>query len=285
MIRSVCAVGRALAVLAAIVVAVLHFAALCAVRGRRPTLAERARWLHLLCRRVLKTLNVAVDAMGAMPPSGLLVANHLSYLDIVVFGALAPAVFVAKAEVRSWPLISLMARLGGTIFIDRWKLRRLPAVIAQAEAALRDGALLVVFPESTTTDGSVMLPFRPALFEAAVRSKTNVVASHISYTVEDGRFASELCWWGEVQLLPHLARMFSKESIHAHLRFGSPGSCFAARKAAAAATYAEVAELRGQAAQGHGPASQPSMISVTSAEPTVWQATKAGSSRAEACSE
>src|SRR3974390_1680374 len=73
----------------------------------------RAQWLQQSCRRALRVLNVEVDAHGPIPTSGLLVCNHLSYLDVLVLGALAPAAFVAKREVKSWPILGLFANLPG----------------------------------------------------------------------------------------------------------------------------------------------------------------------------
>ena len=247
MIRTVRVTVRASLIAFGCVLAMLHFSMLSVMRRRALTLKERAHWLHFWCGLALKILRITVECQGELPGSGLLVANHLSYVDIVVFSALVPAIFVAKAEVRSWPLFGTMARLGGSIFIDRWKLRRLPTVIAEAENVLRSGALLIAFPEATTTNGTLLLPFRPALFEAAVRSNTNVTASYISYTLEDGSFAEDMCWWGDVELIPHLIGVFSKKAIRAHVRVGSCGRPFTNRKPAAATNMKEVMELAADA--------------------------------------
>ena len=237
---------RAVVILACLGAALAHIAAL--RMRRRLTVADRTRWLQGWCRRVLRVLGIEVRLHGRMPDSGLLVANHLSYLDILVFGALSPAVFVAKIEVESWAVFGRMARLGGSFFIDRRNLRRLPGVVTQAEAALRSGALLVVFPEATTTDGSSLLRFAPALFEAAVRSQSNVGAAHISYTLADGSFARELCWFGEVKPVRHLANAFAQEKVVADVRLWPERACFSSRKEAAAAARTQVEQL----AQGPG---------------------------------
>lgn len=242
MIGRMRAVARALALLTGALAALAHFAILTAVRRRSLTLDERARWLHAWCRVGLRILGVQLDETGEIPRSGLLAANHLSYLDILVFSAMAPAVFVSKIEVKSWPLFGLMARLGGSLFVDRRRLRCLPGVIAQAEAVLRSGALLVLFPEATTTDGSVLLPFRPPLFEAAVRSGVEVTASRISYTLPDGSFDQAVCWWGDMELLPHLKVVLARQKISAQVRIAT-SSRIADRKVAAALTQVEVLQL------------------------------------------
>lgn len=234
---------RACAILVCLSAAVVAFAFLWLRSGGEPGLPARARWLHRWCRRVLRLMRIDVGVDGRVPEGGLLVSNHLSYLDILTFSAAAPSVFVAKVEVRSWPLFGMMARLGGTIFTDRRRLRQLPRVLAQAEDALRQGVLLVVFPESTTTDGTLLLPFRPAIFEAAVRSGAPVTSAHICYTVEN-EFASELCWWGDVHLMSHVANAFSKRCIGAHVRVWPESHQFTDAKTAAATTQREVLELR-----------------------------------------
>ena len=96
---------RTLTISLSLLYALLEFACLVVIFRRRLTLPERTQWLHRVCRRTLRLLNLSVHVDGELPGSGLLVCNHLSYLDIVVFGALAPCVFVAKVEVYSWPLI------------------------------------------------------------------------------------------------------------------------------------------------------------------------------------
>ena len=232
---------RALVVLACLCAAFVDFGPLAAFR--RPTTPERTRWLQRWCRRVLRVLGIEVRLSGRMPDSGLLVANHLSYLDILVFGALAPTVFVAKMEVRSWAVFGRMARLGGSLFIDRRNLRQVRGIVAAAEAVLRSGALLVVFPEATTTDGSTLLRFAPALFEAAVRAGSEIGAAHISYTLSDGRFGRELCWFGVVKPVRHLANAFAQKRILCELQLWPERRRYASRKEAAASTRAQVEKL------------------------------------------
>ena len=226
MLRTLRIVRKTAAVFAAMMAALAEFALRTSynrlLRGRRDAcVTERTRWLQRWCRRMLKLLAIEVEVRGEMPGAGLLVANHLSYLDILVFGALAPAVFVAKMEVRSWILIGRFARLGGAIFLDRWRLRAWNDVVSRVEAALRTGGLVVAFPEATTTDGGAMLPFRPAMFEAAVRCGSPVTAAHVWYTLEDGGFGRSLCWFGEVQGARHLAGVFGQPTIHALVTIGA----------------------------------------------------------------
>ncbi len=94
----------------------------CFRRGAPPALAlARARCLQRHSRRILRVLGVEVSAGGRVPASGLLVSNHLSYLDVLVLSTITPAVFVAKSEVRGWPVFGWLARRAGTLFIERAK--------------------------------------------------------------------------------------------------------------------------------------------------------------------
>ena len=258
---SALALLRALVILAGLLFAVLQFSLIWIFGGGRVPRPQRTRWLSSWCRFTLRILGIRVEQTERFPASGLVVSNHLSYLDILVFSSLAPAVFVAKIEVKSWPLFGLFTRLGGSFFIDRWKLKKLPAAVAQAEAVLRAGGLLLVFPEATTTDGGALLPFRPALFEAAVRSGTPLTASHVWYTDAEGSFQRELCWFGDVQLAPHVANAFSKTGICAHVTVSRQSRCFASRKIAAAATQEEVQHMNDL---HHGSAEPALAVSATS---------------------
>ncbi len=244
---------RAAAVLLMSFAAMLHYGVLCLRFSGTPPLTRRALWLHKWCKWGLKVLGISLDQYGILPEAGLVVSNHLSYLDILVFSAAQPSIFVAKIEVKSWPLFGLMTRLSGSLFIDRRRLRKLPATVREAEEALRHGVLLVVFPEATTTDGSLLLPFRPAFFQSAVDAQVPVTSAHICYTLEDGRFGTDLCWWGDVDLMPHVVSTFGKRRVQAHLRSATASHRFTDRKMAARITQSEVLELRAQEGP-HAPA-------------------------------
>ena len=113
------------------------FARLKKSSGQSPTLKERAHWLTHACRGVLASLDVRVSAEGAMPEDGLIVSNHLSYLDILCYSSIAPCIFVSKAEVRGWPVFGRLATNGGTIYIDRTSKADAHRVASEIEAALR----------------------------------------------------------------------------------------------------------------------------------------------------
>jgi 1-acyl-sn-glycerol-3-phosphate acyltransferase len=219
----------------------VHFLAL-RLWGKLSTL-ERAQWLHGWCAKALHRLGIELQPQGAFPSRGLLVANHLGYLDILVLSAIHPCVFVSKQEVRSWPLFGLMAKMSGTVFVDRARTSAAHTANVEMSQALAQGAVVVLFPEGTSSDGSKVLPFRPALFDAATKAGANVVSAHISYEVADGSAASDICYWGEMSFLPHLLRLLSRHQIRAQVRFAAETRKFADRKLAARVTYETVASL------------------------------------------
>jgi len=152
-----------------------------------------------------------------MPTSGLLVCNHLSYLDIIVISSLRPCVFVAKRDVKTWPLFGWLASSAGTIFADRTRKLASRAAVDLVLEAIENGVLVVLFPEGTSSDGASVLPFKSALLEPAVGSYCPITAATIDYSLTNGSVADEVCYWRDMTLVPHLLNLFTKPSIEAKL--------------------------------------------------------------------
>jgi lyso-ornithine lipid O-acyltransferase len=173
------------------------------------------------CARIAGRLSLVPATFGALDDSGLIVSNHLTYLDILIYGAVRPFVFVAKCEVRRWPLLGTLASLGGTIFVDRDRSQRVAEAGQQVEQALEDGLAVLLFPEGTSSDGSELLPFRSPLFEPAVRSGARVTAAAIGYHAADA-VERQVTYWGEMVFLPHLFRTLCVRGLAAEICFDSP---------------------------------------------------------------
>ncbi|HKV95793.1 MAG TPA: lysophospholipid acyltransferase family protein [Candidatus Angelobacter sp.] len=240
-------VTRRFAVVGFAVFACLFQYLLNALTGRT-ALLHRMDVLHRWSARVLPWLGVSFAGDGMAPAGGLLVSNHLSYLDILVFSALAPCVFVAKREIKGWPGIGLVATLAGTIYIDRSRPHNTHSIQPQMAAALAGGVRVVLFPEGTSSNGRQVLPFRSSLFQPAIENRTPITAACISYEIEDGDPAVDVCYYGDMVLGTHAARLFSKGGITANLRFGGGARVFTDRKEAARQLYEEVNTLRNQTA-------------------------------------
>ena len=154
-----------------------------------------------------------------MPSSGLLVSNHLSYIDIIVLSSIRPWVFVAKRDVASWPLFGWLARAAGTIFVDRERRFSSPRTVDVIRDAIAGGSVVVIFPEGTSSGGSTVLPFKSALLESAVQLRCPIAAASIDYRLEDGSIAEEVCYWRDMTLVPHLLNLLCKREIRANYSF------------------------------------------------------------------
>jgi len=185
--------------------------------GRR---LARAAWLHRSCRRHLRVYGCTVSFEGPLPTTGLLVSNHLSYLDILVISSITPAVFVSKSEVRRWPLFGWLASLAGTVFIQRARRADVVPVNREIESVLADGVLVVVFPEGTSTNGEAVLPFRSPLLEPVATGTHPIAVGRLHYEVDGGDARNDVCYWGDHTFFPHAVKMLGLRAVRAKVRFG-----------------------------------------------------------------
>lgn len=167
----------------------------------------------------------------------LILANHASWLDIVVITALTPAVFVAKKEVAGWPIFGWLARLQRTVFIDRERRHRTGAATQEIAERLIGGDAVVLFAEGTSSDGNRVLPFRSALIGAvhhAIGSSTHhdrvtVQPLSIAYVNQNGlplghAFRSRVAWYGHADLVPHLLGVCAAGAVDVVVSWGEPVS-------------------------------------------------------------
>ncbi|MGC2695475.1 MAG: lysophospholipid acyltransferase family protein [Candidatus Angelobacter sp.] len=208
-------------------------------------LNQRTFPLHRWSAVALRWLGVKVVVQGVLPEKGLVVSNHLSYLDILVFSAVAPCAFVAKREIRSWPGVGWIATLAGTIYIDRSRRSATHWIQPEIAAALAARSRLVIFPEGTSSDGKQILPFRSSLLQPAIENRTSITAASLSYEIEDGDPAVDVCYWGNMKMAPHALKLFGKNGVTATLRFGGRSQVFTDRKEAVRILQKEVTALKG----------------------------------------
>ena len=220
------------------------------VRLRGPlTPMGRALWLQSASRGVLSGLGIHYRVSGLPPTRGLVVSNHLSYLDILIYSAVMPCVFISKVEIGRWPYFGVAARAGGTLFIDRSSRASAAAVAAEMSNRLQLPIPVLLFPEGTSTDGSELLPFFTSLFEPAVKANAPVTAAAVRYVIEGGVAERELCWFGDAPFLPHLWKALGTPGFVAEVTFGEP-AVFANRREAARVTHESVEGMRGAVMAG-----------------------------------
>ncbi len=178
--------------------------------------------------RLLQILAIRLKVAGLPPHAGgpaMIVANHVSWLDVYALNAMCPAYFVAKSEIERWPLLGLFARKSGTVFIERARKRDILRVNAQIASLLRAGAMMAVFPEGTTTEGDVVLPFRPPLLQPAVDCNALLQPVAIRYERADGSLCSAACFIGDTSFAATLWLVLKQPRIHARLQFLPALSC------------------------------------------------------------
>ncbi len=207
------------------------------------TLERRALWLQGSAVGVLKCLDIGSHVEGEPPACGLVVANHLSYLDIVIISAVMPCFFVAKMEIGGWPFFGKAARSGGTIFVDRSSLASAMSVAEQISERLKLPIPVLLFPEGTSTDGAQVLRFHSRLIDPATKAGAPITAAAIRYEIEGGVEERELCWYGDEAFVTHLWKVLGVAGFSAQLKFGEP-RIYSDRRVAADMTHAEITAMR-----------------------------------------
>lgn len=204
----------------------------------------RALWLQRICRRTNRIFHLEIQVVGEIPTHGLLVCNHVSYLDILLLSSLTPGVFVAKREVKSWPVMGLLAQLGGTMFIDRQRRTHVGEVNGEIQNALDGGGLVIVFPEGTSSDGRNVLPFKSSLLEPATQQKHPLTVGRVRYTLANGGDDEAVAYWGDAVFFRHLLNLLSRDEVRATVRFAPVADHSSDRKELARQLHAAVVDLK-----------------------------------------
>ena len=243
------AAGRGILLLLSLTICAARFCYVCLsthLRGRRVTTLQRAEWMQYCGRLVLTAMGIGARVEGRIPTGAtLIVANHLSYLDIVIASAAVPSAFVAKSEIASWPAFGTLARLGGTIFVNRISRVSAWEVADRMAERLAEGVPVLLFPEGTSTDGSEVTRFHSTLFAAAVEGGLPVTPAAIFYEPSGELRERDLCWFGEDSFFPHLLRVLGITGFTAVVRFGEPER-YPDRRTAAWRSHDAVERLRGR---------------------------------------
>lgn len=182
------------------------------------------RWSHSL----LGMLGVKLHVHGEIPRNdapheheqpAMLVANHVSWLDIYAINAVLPVRFVAKSEIRQWPVIGWLSAKTGTLFIERARRRDTVRISGEIVAAMRRGDVVTVFPEGTTTDGSQVLRFHGSLLQPALQAEAHVHPVALRYERGDGSLCVEAAYDGDKSLWDTLRLIVARPVIHVHVWF------------------------------------------------------------------
>jgi 1-acyl-sn-glycerol-3-phosphate acyltransferase len=204
---------------------VVHVVAGCTIAGLVfPLISRRAelRIIRTWSRRLLHILNVRLQVHGRMPGGSaptLLVSNHVSWLDIWVIHAVAPVRFVAKSDLRKWPVIGWLMARAGTIFIERARRHDTARINQSIAAVLGRPERVGLFPEGTTTDGTHVKPFHPSLFQPALSDGVRIVTAGIRYPHRDGSPNVDASYAGDRSLGESLKLILSQRQLRVELVF------------------------------------------------------------------
>jgi 1-acyl-sn-glycerol-3-phosphate acyltransferase len=220
-------------------------------QGRR---ALNRWWAAKLLRIVGVEVSVEGEPPGAANVGVMIAANHVSWLDIFAVQAVRPTRFVAKSEVRDWPLAGWIAERAGTLFIRRGSRRDTARINTLVHDALAQGDCVGIFPEGTTTEGDLLLKFHSSLFEPAVANGASVHPCAIRYTHPGGGLCRAVAYAGEISFMQSLGLVIRQRGVTARVMFAEaiPASGTHRREVAAAAR-AEVASLLGLGPEDSAP--------------------------------
>lgn len=209
--RSLVAAGRLLR----LVPHVLHGLWIVRRRFELLTAAERHQLIQWWSVKTLRILGIRLEVRGeALPAGHLLVANHVSWLDIAAVHAVLPqARFVSKADVKHWPLVGALVEGAGTLFIERSSKRDALRVVHQTAAALQAGDCVAVFPEGTTGAGAALLPFHANLLQAAVSTQAPVLPVVLRWHEPQERFSTAARFIGDTTLVQSLWRIAAARGL------------------------------------------------------------------------
>ncbi len=178
----------------------------------------RAKLKKRWSRQLLAILSVRLDLHPTYAPAGcLIVANHISWLDIFSIHALRPAAFISKADVRRWPFIGWWAAQNDTVFLQRGSHGHARLVNTQIDALLNAGIDVVVFPEGTTTDGTHLLNFHAALLQPAIETGRPILPLALSYHDADGTLSRAPSYAGETTLKQCFSAILASRSLSVRL--------------------------------------------------------------------
>ncbi|TRZ97279.1 MAG: 1-acyl-sn-glycerol-3-phosphate acyltransferase [Rhodocyclaceae bacterium] len=209
--------------------------------------ARRRRLQQRWSRHLLDILGLHLEVSGATPPTrgnalhGLMVANHVSWVDVFVISSLVPATFVCKSEVRRWPLIGTLCAKTGTVFLERGSKFAAQRTHQALTGKLKQGESVALFPEGTTGEGKELLPFRAALLQAAIDAGTRIQPLAIRYLDARGNHATAANYCGATSFWESLCAIAAAPGMTASIRILEPvASACGSRKELAELTHTSI---------------------------------------------
>lgn len=192
---------------------------------RLPRMSEAQRMdaVHVWAGQLLSLMGIRLEVQGtARPGAKLIVANHVSWLDIMAIDAVVPSRFVSKAEVGHWPLVGTLVTAAGTLYLQRERRRDAMRVLGLMSSALQNGDTLAVFPEGTTGTGHGVMPFHANLLQSAIDAKVPVQPIALRYSDKRHAITPSAAYVGDTNLLQSLWWVVSSSGMTVHVTVLAP---------------------------------------------------------------
>ena len=178
------------------------------------------------CGGLLRAFHIKVRTFGTLPLSStkgvMFVANHVSWSDIHALNSKIALRFIAKSEIRSWPVFGYLVEKANTLFIDRSKRQEAGKIVDITSASLSVGDNLCFFPEGTTTDGKQVLPFKSSVLQAAISANAYIWPVAIRYINSDGSINTHMAYAGEMSLIESMQQVIKQKNAIVELHFLNP---------------------------------------------------------------
>jgi len=216
------------------------------LRNEQKRIVWRGRIVTRWAKGVTRIMGMRITVKGTPPERPFcLVANHLSYVDILLFLSQITTVFVSKAEVKNWPIMGWLATLAGTLYIDRGRKRDILRITEAMEALLERGDGVIFFPEGTSHKGDVVYPFKPPLLDLPARLEVPVAYASLSYKTPPSETPAHLsvCWWGDMPFGSHMLDLLKLPYFEATLTFGNETVLRSDRKVLARELHTRIEQL------------------------------------------
>lgn len=188
----------------------------------------QARLIQWWCKNLLAAFNLQISSHGHIPAKNIqltttmFVANHVSWSDIHAINSIITLRFIAKSEIKNWPVFGYLVNRANTLFIDRSKKRDAKRTIDIAVQSLQAGDNLCLFPEGTTTDGTILHPFKSSLIQAAIEAKASIRPVAIRYPHPGGGVNIDVAYAGETTLMQSMQKILSQKQPVIELHFLEP---------------------------------------------------------------
>jgi 1-acyl-sn-glycerol-3-phosphate acyltransferase len=201
----------------------LSIAALALPMMSKPLKRSVIKWW---CGGLMRAFGIQVTTFGDLPPYGtrgvMFIANHISWSDIHALNSLIPLRFIAKSDIKSWPVLGYLVEKADTLFIERGKRQEAGRIVEIISASLMSGDNLCFFPEGTTTDGTQILPFKSSALEAAISANTRIWPVAIKYVNTDGSINTQMAYAGNTSMAESMSAIVEQKLALVELHFLAP---------------------------------------------------------------